>query len=313
MKTNEIIVDKLLSNKKGKEDLLIYFRERADESLGEIKQTYGVNEYKERAKAVNDAINETRNNLLKVLLAKAKKEGWRNNEILPCVLMTTYTNYIVMLECRNEVWPYEYMTFSRRIGELWQPFCKLCFDYPLRDLTLFVPPLFSEVKRKLATEIEDYIDTLTITEEQKKELKKYYNKVWSLVTSGEIKLELDLHFEQNGERFVVDFKSGFSSNEKGNTNRLLLVASIYKNLEENYRCLLFVRAEEDRNNNYFRVLKNSGIWEACCGNETYAKIKEYSGFDVKQWIENNIDWSSDFRSDTMQYFRDNNLDQYLKW
>jgi len=137
--------------------------------------------------------------------------------------------------------------------------------------------------------------------------------VWSLVTSGEIKLELDLHLEQNGERFVVDFKSGFGSNEKGNTNRLLLVASIYKNLEENYKCLLLVRAEEDRNNNYFQVLKNSGIWEAYCGNETYTKIEEHCGFHIKQWIENNIDWGSDFGSDTMQYFRDNKLDQYLKW
>jgi hypothetical protein len=34
---------------------------------------------------------------------------------------------------------------------------------------------------------------------KKKNLKKYYDKVWSLVTSGEIQLELDLHFTQNGQ------------------------------------------------------------------------------------------------------------------
>jgi len=306
-----ITIDKSLTRRK--KALLTYFRERASESLEEVRRTYSSTEFKEQASAINTANIETKDNIINTLLQKATKEKWSSKEILQCILMITYTNYIVMIECRNEVWPYEYMTFSRRIGELWQPFCKLCFDYPLRGLTLFVPPLFSEVKRKLTTEIEDYIDTLTITEEQKEELKKYYNKVWSLVTSGEIKLELDLHFEQNRERFVVDFKSGFGSNEKGNTNRLLLVASIYKNLEENYRCLLLVRAEEDRNNNYFQTLKNSGIWEAYCGNETYAKIKEHSGFNIKRWIESNIDWASDFRSDTIQYFRDTNLDQYLKW
>jgi len=306
-----ISIDRSLSTRK--EELLNYFRERANESLEEIKRIYGSTEFKNQASAINKATTETKDNIIKTLLQKAAKEKWGNKEILQCILMVTYTNYIVMIECRNEVWPYEYMTFSRRIGELWEPFCNLCFEYPLRELTLFVPPLFSEVRQKLTTEIEDYIDTLSITEEQEKELKKYYNKVWGLVTSGEIKLELDLHFEQNDERFVVDFKSGFSSNEKGNTNRLLLVASIYKNLEENYKCLLLVRAEEDRNNNYFQTLKNSGIWEAYCGNETYAKIKEYSGFDIQQWIENNINWSGDFRIDTMQYFRDNNLDQYLKW
>lgn len=253
-----IAIEKSLSTKK--KDLLTYFRERAEESLEEIRRTYGSTEFKEQAKAINGAVKETRGNIIKALLQKATEEKWSYEEILQCILMITYTNYIVMIECRNEVWPYEYMTFSRRIGELWQPFCQLCFDYPLRSLKLFIPPLFSEVKQKLTAEIEDYIDTLTITEEQKKELKGYYTKVWSLVTSGEIKLELDLHFEQNEEKFIVDFKSGFGSNEKGNTNRLLLVASIYKNLEENYRCLLLVRAEEDRNNNYYQTLKNSGIW-----------------------------------------------------
>lgn len=306
-----ITINKSLRSRKN--EMLIYFRERSNESIEEVMRTYASTEFKKQASAINIATIETRHNIIKPLLQKATKEKWGNEDILQCLLMITYTNYIVMIESRNEVWPYEYMTFSRRIGELWQPFCKLCFDYPLKDLSVFVPPLFSEVKLKLTIEIEDYIDTLSITMEQKKELKRYYIKVWSLVTSGEIKLELDLHFKQNGERFIVDFKSGFGSNEKGNTNRLLLVASIYKNLEDNYRCLLLVRAKEDSNNSYFQLLKNSRIWEAYCGDETYDVIKERSGFDIKQWIENNIDWDGDFKNDTMRYFIDNDLNQYLKW
>jgi len=96
-------------------------------------------------------------------------------------------------------------------------------------------------------------------------------------------------------------------------NRLLLVASIYRSLEENYRCIILVRSEEDRNNNYFQMLKISGVWEAYCGNEAYAKIKEYSGFDIKQWITSNINWEDDFKEETMRYFGENNLEQYLKW
>ena len=306
-----VIIDKALCHRK--QDLLAYFRDRAAESLDEVKLSYGTTEFKAQASALNAANIDTRDKLLKTLLQKAVNEKWQNEEILPCVLMVTYTNYIVMLECRNEVWPYEYMTFSRRIGELWQPFCSLCFDHPINELILFIPPLFSEVKAKLTTEIEEYIEKLPISSRQRKDLIKYYDKVWGLVTSGEIKLELDLHFEQDGRKFVVDFKSGFGSNEKGNTNRLLLVGSIYKNLEENYDCLLFVRAEEDKNNNYFQVLKNSGIWQAYCGRETCQKIEEYSGFKIGQWIEDNIDWGTDFRSDTMQYLQDNNLEQYLVW
>jgi len=306
-----ITIDKSLSTKK--EELLSYFRDRASESLEEIRRTYGNNQFKKRAKAINKSAGKTKNALIKTLVQKAAGQGWTNDDILNCILMITYTSDIVMLECRNEVWPYEYMDFSRRIGELWEPFCKLCFEFPIKEINLFVPPLFSEVKKKFTDEIEYYIARLNISSEQKTMLRGYYNKVWGLVTSGEIKLELDLHFEINFEKIVVDFKSAFRSNEKGNVNRLLLVASIYRNLEENYRCIIFVRSEEDRNNNYFQTLKNSGVWEAYCGDEAYAKIKGYSGFDIKQWITSNINWKDDFKEETMRYFRENNLEQYLKW
>ena len=225
--------------------------------------------------------------------------------------MITYCHIVVMIESRNSVRPYEYMDFSRRVGELWDPFCKLCFYYPNNDVSLFVPPLFSEVKKKLTDEIIEYIDNLNISDEEKQELKSYYDKVWSLVTSGEIQLELDLHFISNEQKYVVDFKSGFGSNEKGNTNRLLLVATIYQNLDDNFKCLLFVRAEE--NNSYFNTLKNSGIWEAYCGSEAYQKINEYSGYNLKNWIETNIDWENDFNAETTQHLTDNNLLQYLLW
>lgn len=302
-------INKTLKNKKA--DLLSYFRNRADEFLSEIKLTYGNTQFKEQASAINKSLIETKDNLIATLLQKAEAENWTNKEKLECILMITYSNYIVMLESRNDIWNYEYMTFSRRIGELWEPFCKLCFSYPINNVSLFIPPLFSEVKQKLAIEIETYIDKLKISAEEKEQLKKYYHKVWWLVTSGEIKLELDLHFISDNQKFVVDFKSGFGSNEKGNTNRLLLVASIYKNLEENYKCMIFVRADD--NNHYFQTLKNSGIWDAYSGNEAYNKMKEYSGFDIKNWIETNVNWEVDFKAETMKFFQDNKLDQYLIW
>ena len=102
-----------------------------------------------------------------------------------------------------------------------------------------------------------------------------------------------LHFIMDNQKFVVDFKSGFGSNEKGNTNRLLLVASIYNNLEENYRCLIFVRAES--NNNYFQTLKNSGVWNAYSGSEAYDEMHKYTGYDIKKWIVDNVNWKGRFR------------------
>lgn len=304
-----MVIDKSLKSKKI--TLLNYFRGRAEEFLNEIKFTYGNTQFKEQASAINKSLIETKDNLITTLLQKAEMEKWTNKEKLECILMITYSNYIVMLESRNDVWPYDYMTFSRRIGELWEPFCKLCFSYSVKNIILFIPPLFSEVKQKLSAEIELYIEKLKISTKEREQLKKYYNKVWGLVTSGEIKLELDLHFVLSNQKFVVDFKSGFGSNEKGNTNRLLLVASIYQNLGENYKCMILVRSAD--NNHYFQTLKNSGVWEAYSGNEAYDKMKEYSGFDIKNWIVTNINWKDDFKAETIEYFKDNNLTQYLIW
>jgi len=75
--------------------------------------------------------------------------------------------------------------------------------------------------------------------------------------------------------------------------------------------MLFVRANEDDNNHYLQTLKNSGIWDVFCGEETYQQISEYSGFNLAGWIQDNIDWSSDLSDDTIQYFRDNDLEKYL--
>ena len=294
-----------------KEGLLQYFRDRSSEFLAEVNGEYGNTEYKKKAKKLNTLLVKARTTIIEIIEQKGKKENWTNKEILECVLMVTYCNYVVMLEVRHSVWPYEYMTFSRRIGELWEPFCKLAFEYSINDLELFVPPLFADVKKQLADEIEDYINGLNLTNEEKEQLIKYYNKVWSLVMSGEIQLELDLHFIFEGKKYVVDFKSGFGSNEKGNTNRLLLVASIYHNLEDNYEPLIFVRASE--NNNYFNTLKNSGIWSAFSGSETYDELYKYSGFDIRSWINQNVNWAEDLDDDFVEYLDSNDLTQYLTW
>ena len=292
--------------------LLDYFRSRASETLSELALTYSAADFKKKAQAVNHAIIKSKDNLIEILLDQARKELWNNSELLECILMITYANDVVMLETRNSVWEYDYMAFSRRVGELWEPFCKLCFQYPINNITLFIPPLFSEVKQNLTSEIEEYISGLTITEDEKVQLRKYYDKVWNLVTSGEIQLERDLHFTDGTKKYIVDFKSGFGSNEKGNTNRLLLVGSIYQNIEdEDFECLIFVRSTE--NNHYLNTLQNSGVWSTFCGIETYNQILRYSGFDIHKWIESNINWLEDFSPIMRSTIEKKNLESYLIW
>lgn len=294
-----------------KEELLDYFRNRANEILSDLALKFAPENFKEKAKEVNHAIIKSKDNLIDIVLKVSKNEKWSNQETLETILMITYTNDVVMLETRNDVWRYEYMSFSRRIGELWEPFCKLCFYYS-DSVSLFIPPLFSEVKQNLTDEIVDYIDKLSISREKKVQLKKYYDKVWTLVTSGEIKLECDLHFVHDDTKYIVDFKSGFGSNEKGNTNRLLLVGSIYKNIEtELFKCLIFVRSND--NNHYLSTLQNSGTWQTFCGDNTYSQIYQFAGFNIKNWIENNIDWISDFSQSMKETIETENLQNYLIW
>lgn len=297
-----------------KRDLLRHFRERAVESSEEIRQKLGEQQYKKRANAINKAIRSTHHLMLRTLEQRAVKLKWGNDRVLPIALMLQHTRNVVMIESRNVEWPYEYMAFSRRIGELWEPFCKLCFDYPTTEIELFVPPLFADVRRLLKAEVTEYIDELALKPESKEQLKAYYQKVWSLVGSGEIKLELDLHFRsEDGTPVNVDFKSGFASNEKGNTNRLLMVATIYRNLEQGHRCVLLVRSPEDENNAYFRTIAASGVWDAYCGDAAYEEIGRFSGFELKGWVEQYVTWEDDFDDSTYQYLRENNLLGYLVW
>lgn len=99
----------------------------------------------EKSNVINNEIKQLTNTIIKKLKMTAKQEKWSNDILLNEILLVTYASYIVMLEYRNKVWPYEYMAFARRVGELWEPFCKLTFEYSVKELTLIVPPNFEAV------------------------------------------------------------------------------------------------------------------------------------------------------------------------
>lgn len=287
------------------------FRNVGDFILADLEKTK--KSRNDKASEINKCIKEYREQQMKRIEAVAEKDAWNNQMLLNEILMLTYASYIVMLEYRNKVWEYEYMAFARRIGELWEPFCKLAFAFPVKALSIIDPPDFDEVQTKIKSNAVEYIDSLDLNEEIKEELKRHYNIPWSMVDSGGIKLELDLHFEQDGIHYNCDFKSGFSSNEKGNTNRLLLVASIYNSLGENEKTILFVRQSEDDNNHYLQTLKNSPYWEVYCANDSYAAMKEFTGFDMRKWLDENADWQNDISEDFKRHLQKNDLLKYLTW
>lgn len=287
------------------------FREVGDSILADLEKTK--KSRNDKASDINKSIKEYREQEISRIEANAKKDGWDNQTLLNEILMLTYASYIVMLEYRNKVWEYEYMAFARRIGELWEPFCKLAFDFPIKPLSIIDPPVFDEVQTKIKCNATEYIDSLDLNEETKKELKRHYDIPWTMVDSGGIKLGLDLHFEQEGIHYNCDFKSGFSSNEKGNTNRLLLVASIYNSLGEIEKTILFVRQPEDANNHYLQTLKNSPYGDVYCANDSYSAMKEFTGFDMRKWLDKNADWQNDISEDFREHLQRNDLLKYLTW
>ena len=291
-----------------KKELLAFFRDSAADFYEEIEST-SMN-FKEKAAKLNRSIVRLRENYIQENIIPISDDKIK----LQQVLLVTYVSYIVMLEYRNKIWAYDYMTFSRRIGELWEPFCKLPFEYPINELSIYTPPNIEDVKQTLKKEINELVSNLNIEKEEKDKLLRYYQAIWSLIDNGgSISLTLDLHFEQKLEYYDVDYKSGFSSNEKGNTNRLLLVASIYKSLPDIHNNLIFVRQKEEENNHYLQTLKNSKLWDVYCSDNAYAKIFEFSGFDIKQWMKENMEWSKDTAFEFKEYLSKNNLIKYLTW
>lgn len=121
----------------------------------------------DKASEINKCIKEYREQEIKRIETMAKKDAWNNQTLLNEILMLTYASYIVMLEYRNKVWEYEYMAFARRIGELWEPFCKLAFDFPIKALSIIDPPNFDEVQTKIKSNATEYIDSLDLSEEIK--------------------------------------------------------------------------------------------------------------------------------------------------
>ena len=288
-----------------KQAILKSFRQFADINFSNIQKSKK-SDYKERAKEINKLILEQRDlEVEKIVKDKSSVDK------LSDILLINYVSDLVMLEYRNKFWNYDYMAFSRRIGEIWEPFCKLPFKYPKKKKKIVEPLSFSDVQNDLECKIKQMVDSLVVSDLQKDRLRELFSEMWNLIDSGNINLSLDLHFFYKDFHYNVDYKSGFNSNEKGNTNRLLLVGSIYKSLKKGYKNLIFVRQSD--NNHYLETLKNSGFWEVYIGDAAYKKIYEFTGFDLKMWMKNYMDWHNDISEEFKEYLEKNDLLKYLTW
>jgi hypothetical protein len=244
-----------------------------------------------KAQRVNALVTAERNNLSSGISSlRVEQRG-------TAALLLQYCVTVVGLEYRHRVWPYEYMAFSRRIGELWEAFCCTAWTYPVNpNVKRIYAPDFADVRNALLERIVRNIGLHAKSTEIMSDASILFEII------GDINMKEDEVFTKDDIPYVIDFKSGFGSNEKGNMLRLLTVGRAYKIWDHRTQLMLLVR--QDQNNNYLNVLRRSRLWAVYTGSEAYKKIHEITGADIESVRNNVIDWRSDLSREFYSYLKD---------
>ncbi len=168
-------------------------------------------------------------------------------------------------------------------------------------------PNFSDVRSALLERITSNLGV----HDKAKEVMSDVSTLFEIV--GDINMKEDEVFRKADIPHVIDFKSGFGSNEKGNMLRLLTVGRAYRIWDHRTKLMLLVR--QDENNNYLKVLLRSKLWEVHTGANTYKKIEEITGADVQSIREGVIDWRADLSPEFYNYLKSQptDLTAYLAW
>ena len=251
-------------------------------------------------------LGQLSNKLHNELLLETAENIYIQEKRVEPLFLNYYCYVISMIESRHKIIPYTDIEFSRRIGEVWERFCNLILKNPFSSAEILKEPENSEFFQKLNSDI----DNLSSNPRSQK-INELKNLISSLV--GNIDLKLD-YFGTSGEIiYGIDFKSGFGSNEKGNTERILQVGNAYRYLEPATNLNVLVRQNE--NNNYMNKIENSGIWNVKKGKEAYLFLEDLSKCSVIGILENEFAFEEDFDSKVYEDIGKtvNNREKYLNW
>lgn len=283
-----------------KEFCLSYLHDKLASRVFQIQATPET--HRNKAKLVNRAVAEQRQALVARLPETSSKAERQQS-----LIVIQYAITVASLEYRHAVWPYEYMTLSRRVGELWERFCKCAWDEPSRpNLQRITPPRFQTILADIARNLLD-----AAKHERRDFVSRIVEELCGL--AGEINMTEDEVFELDNSPYVIDFKSGFSSNEKGNTQRLRMVGNAYRLWNPDTTLILLVRQEA--NNHYLEALKREGLWKVYCGEDAYSRIDELTGSNIRIMKKQIVDFSNDLST---RFWEDLNaqlpdLAGYLRW
>ena len=199
------------------------------------------------------------------------------------ILKIEYAYIISSLNNRHKIWAYDYMTFPRRIGETWESLCKGPFHNA--NIRLFQPNL-----QKLK-------DDLNLP-----------MQLWDII--GDVNLRQDFHFYLKKSPHVIDFKSSFNSNEKGNVQRLKTIGALYKLWKPDSKLYILMRQGRE-NNPYLMHLEPN--WTVLCGNDAYAEIKRVTHVDLQGWIKKHVRFKEHLDRSFYKHLEKESLVKYLSW
>ena len=256
----------------------------------------------QKTKVLNNLILREKDNIKKQLL---NKYSFSRENISIFNLILQYCFSVVSLEYRHRLWEYEYMSLSRRNGELWESFCKTAWDCPNTNTVRICEPNFFQIRDNIYHSLRELIEN----HGNKDKIISKFDDVFKLI--GAINMKEDEIFMINDIIHVIDFKSGFGSNEKGNTLRLIAVGEAYKLWNPKTQLLILVRQQE--NNNYLQKLKRDSHWNVYCGYYSYIKIDEFTRSGICYVIDNIVDFEHDLSDSFIDFLKKESLLEYLKW
>ncbi|MBF4376850.1 hypothetical protein, partial [Vibrio anguillarum] len=144
---------------------------------------------------INQAVESVKANLGNILI-----DRYPQLDCSKLFMLLQYCYSVMSFEYRNRVWPYEYMAFSRRNGELWERFCKAAWDHStLPNLFRIQAPSFNEVRNSFRDRIISY----TYETPYQQNIVDEVDSVFELV--GDINMVEDEMFSLNGQHHIIDF------------------------------------------------------------------------------------------------------------
>lgn len=189
---------------------------------------------------------------------------------------------------------------------MWEKFAYLCLTNPNSE----IKEISSTAKDMFLRKVRQSIDNVVLRPNGK-ELKQFKAFVGSLIEG--INLKLDFVGQRGSQVVGIDFKSGFGSNEKGNTSRILQVGTAFSFAEIDIKLYLLVR--QDQNNSYLSKISESREWDVRTGRSAYKLLEELSGQNLLSFLEDEVDFISDMSPMVVKMLRDNvtGIEKYTNW